>query len=92
GCLKQVIIGVLGKLIIVPIIFIPISIMAGFRDIELATLLIMFSAPVAINSFTMADQMGADSELAGQIVVFSSILSVFTIFTWIYVVKTLGYM
>ena len=40
----------------------------------------------------MADQMGADSELAGQIVVFSSILSVFTIFTWIYVVKTLGYM
>ncbi|HEX9025037.1 MAG TPA: AEC family transporter [Clostridium sp.] len=92
GCLKQVIIGVIGKLLIVPIIFIPISILAGFRDIELATLLIMFSAPVAINSFTMADQMGADSELAGQIVVFSSILSVFTIFLWIYIVKTLGYM
>ncbi|AWK52846.1 AEC family transporter [Clostridium beijerinckii] len=92
SCLKQVIIGVIGKLIIVPCIFIPISILIGFRDIELATLLIMFSAPVAINSFTMAEQMGADSELAGQIVVFSSILAIFTIFLWIYIVKTLGYM
>ena len=92
GCLKQVILGVFGKLVIVPIIFIPLSILTGFRDIELATLLIMFSAPVAINSFTMADQMGADSELAGQIVVFSSIFAVFTIFLWIYIVKSLGYM
>ena len=92
GCLKQIIIGVFSKLVLVPMIFIPLSILAGFRDIELATLLIMFSAPVAINSFTMADQMGADSELAGQIVVFTSILAVFTIFVWIYIVKTLGYM
>lgn len=91
GCLKQVIIGVSGKLVIVPILFIPLSILAGFRDIELATLLIMFSAPVAINSFTMADQMGADSELAGQIVVFSSMFAIFTIFMWIYIVKSLGY-
>lgn len=91
GCLKQVILGVIGRLIIVPSIFIPISILVGFRDIELATLLIMFSAPVAINSFTMAEQMGADSELAGQIVVFSSMFSVFTIFICIYIVKILGY-
>lgn len=91
GCLKQVLIAVLGRLVIVPGIFIPISIFAGFRDIELATLLIMFSAPVAVNSFTMADQMGADSELAGQIVVLSSTFAIFTIFFWIYIVKTLGY-
>lgn len=91
GCLKQVLIAVLGKLVIVPGIFIPISIFAGFRDIELATLLIMFSAPVAVNSFTMADQMGADSDLAGQIVVLSSTFAIFTIFFWIYIVKTLGY-
>jgi predicted permease len=92
GCLKQLILGVIGKLVIVPSIFIPISIIVGFRDIELATLLIMFSAPVAINSFTMAEQIGADSELAGQIVVFSSMFSIFTIFICIYMVKTLGYL
>lgn len=91
GCLKQVLIAIFGRLLIVPSIFIPISILIGFRDVELATLLVMFSAPVAVNSFTMADQMGADSELAGQIVVFTSTFAIFTLFLWIYIVKTLGY-
>ncbi|PRR83425.1 AEC family transporter [Clostridium vincentii] len=89
--MKQLIIGVVGKLIIVPAVFIPISIFLGFRDVELITLLVMFSAPGAVSSFTMAEQMDADGELAGQIVVFGSTFAVFTIFFWIYIVKSLGY-
>ncbi|MBN1044056.1 AEC family transporter [Clostridium botulinum] len=91
GSLKQISLAVIGKLILVPSIFIPLSIFLGFRNAQLATLLIMFSAPVAVNSFTMADQMGADSELAGQIVVFSSTFAILTIFMWIYITKSLGY-
>ena len=52
--MKQLIFGVVGRLIIVPAIFIPISIFLGFRDVELITLLVMFSAPGAVSSFTMA--------------------------------------
>lgn len=89
--LKQISLAVIGKLILVPGVFVPLSIFWGFRNAELATLLIMFSAPVAVNSFTMADQMGADSELAGQIVVFSSAFSILTIFMWIYLVKSFGF-
>lgn len=89
--LKQLIIGVVGKLIIVPAIFISISIFLGFRDVELITLLVMFSAPGAVSSFTMAEQMDADGELAGRIVVFGSTFAVFTMFFWIYIVKSLGY-
>lgn len=89
--LKQISLAVIGKLILVPGVFVPLSIFLGFRNAELATLLIMFSAPVAVNSFTMADQMGADSELAGQIVVFSSAFSILTIFMWIYLVKSFGF-
>lgn len=89
--LKQLIFGVVGRLIIVPAIFIPMSIIIGFRDMELTTLLVMFSAPGAVSSFTMAQQMEADSELAGEIVVFSSAFAVFTMFCWVYIVKSLGY-
>jgi len=89
--MKQLIFGVVGRLIIVPAIFIPISIMLGFRDVELTTLLVMFSAPGAVSSFTMAEQIGADGELAGEIVVFGSAFAVFTMFFWIYIVKNLGY-
>ena len=91
GNIKQIFIGVMGKLIIVPIIFIPIAIKLGFRYIELATLMIMLTAPTAVSSFTMAEQMDGDGELAGQLVVFSSAASVFTIFIWIFIIKQLGY-
>jgi predicted permease len=89
--MKQLIIGVVGRLIIVPAIFIPISILIGFRGLELTILLVMFSAPAAVSSFTMAQQMDADGELAGEIVVFGSAFAVFTMFLWIYIIKNLGY-
>lgn len=89
--IKQIFIGVFGKLVVIPLIFVPIAIKLGFRDIELATLMIMLTAPTAVSSFTMAEQMDADGELAGQLVVFTSALSVFTIFIWIFVIKQLGY-
>lgn len=91
GNIKQILIGVLGKLVIVPIISVPIAIKYGFRNIELGALIIMLAAPTAVSSFTMAEQMDGDGELAGQLVVFSSAVSVVTIFICIFVVKQLGY-
>lgn len=91
GNLKQIIIGVFGKLILVPGIFIPIAIMLGFRGVELATLMVMLSAPTAVSSFTMAEQMDGDGELAAQLVVFTSAIAVITIFLWIFSIKQLGY-
>lgn len=87
---KQLVLSVVGKLIIVPGIFVPLAVSLGFRDVELACLLVMLSAPTAVSSFTMAQQMDADSELAGQIVVFTSGLSVITVFLWIFTLKQIG--
>ena len=86
---NQMIIGVFSKLILVPCIFMPISIYAGFRDVELLCLMIIFAAPTAVSSFTMAQQMDADSELAAQIVVFSSAFCILTVFIWIFILKQL---
>lgn len=47
---------------------------------ELAALLGMFASPTAVSTYTMAQSAGANDELAGQIVVADSILSVGTIF------------
>lgn len=88
---KQIFVGVFGKLVVIPAIFVPLAISFGFRNIELSTLMIMLTAPTAVSSFTMAEQMGGDGELAGQLVVFTSAISVFTIFIWIFAIKQLGY-
>jgi predicted permease len=84
---KQTTIAVLGKTILVPCIMLPICIMFGYRGVELTTLMIIFAAPTAISSFTMAQQMDSDSELAGQIVVFTSAFCVLTVFMWIFTLK-----
>ena len=85
--INQLFIGVLGRLVIIPTIVLSIAILFGFRDIELACLLAVFASPTAVSSFTMALQMDGDSELAGQIVVFTSALSVITVFLWIFILK-----
>ena len=89
GCLRPLIIGVTGRLVIVPAIFITIAVLLGFRGEELLALMIMLGAPPAVSSFTMAQQMDGDAELAGNMVVFGSLFAVLTIFMWIFVLKTL---
>ena len=38
----------------------------------------------------MARQMGGDSSLAGQLVIFGTLLSLFTVFLWIFGLKQLA--
>ena len=85
--LKQTTIAIGGKPILTPCIILPICIMFGYRGVELSTLMIIFAAPTAISSFTMAQQMDSDSDLAGQIVVFTSAFCVVTVFMWIFILK-----
>lgn len=85
--LKQTTIAVVGKTILTPCIILPICIIFGYRGVELSTLMIIFAAPTAISSFTMAQQMDSDSDLAGQIVVFTSAFCVVTVFMWIFILK-----
>ena len=86
---KQLIIGVMGKLVISPLIFLSIAIAIGIRDIALACVLISFGAPTAVSSFPMAQLMGGDTELAAEQVAFSSTFSIITTFLFVFALKSL---
>ncbi|MEG0911477.1 MAG: AEC family transporter [Ruthenibacterium sp.] len=88
--LKPIMAAVSGRLILVPLCFVSLSIAFGFRGMELGALLAMFASPTAVSSFTMAQTMQADDELAGQIVVVGSLCAVITIFFWISILSYLG--
>jgi predicted permease len=88
---KDLSIVLVVKLLVFPAIFIGTAILFGFRDASLAVLLTVFGSPIAVSSFTMAQQMGGDDKLAGQLVVFSSILSIVTMFFLIYGLKELAF-
>lgn len=69
------------KLIFAPVLAIGIgAYIFGFSGQAIVTLISMFATPTAVASFTMAQSMGGDSELASQIVVLTSAMSIVTIF------------
>lgn len=80
---KQLTAVVFIKLIAVPGIAIPLAIALHFNSYEIACIFALLSAPTAVASFAVAQQMEGNDELAGQIVVFTSIFSMVTIFVWI---------
>ena len=90
--IKEVLIVLGAKLVAFPALFLGIAILLGFRDAPLAVLLTVFGAPIAVSSFTMAQQMGGDDKLAGQLVVFSSILSIGTMFLLIFFLREMAFL
>ncbi len=79
------------KLFITPAIILTLAYRIGFRAGEFVALMGIFASPTAVNSFTMVQQMKCgNAELAGDIVVITSAVSMFSFFVWIMLFKTLG--
>ena len=91
GNLSRLIWGLLARLVILPAIALGLgAYVFGFRGVELAILISLFASPSAVSSFTMAQQMGGDDELAGQLVMFGTVASILTVFMWILITVNLG--
>ena len=86
---RHLALGVTGKLVICPLIMVSLGVLLGLRAEMLVPVLIFFAAPTAISSYPMAQQMDADGELAASLVVFTSALSILTIFLWVFALKSL---
>lgn len=82
--------GVIGKIVLAPLLMVPVAVLLGFRDANLLSLMIVFASPTAVNSYTMAAAYGHDPELAGQLVVMTSIFSMVSVFVWILILQNLG--
>lgn len=77
------------KLILLPAFIISIAYLLGFREEAIVAIIGGIASPVAVSSYTMATVMEADGELAGQIVIVTSLISIITIFLWVLSLVTL---
>lgn len=75
------------KLIAVPAVLTFGAYQLGYTGLELGIMFILFACPTAIVSFIMAEAMGANSKLAANIVLVSTVASVFTIAAGIVILK-----
>ena len=89
GNLREMCIGIVGRLILVPAVCLPIFAALGFRGVEMGAVLMVLASPTAVSSFPMAIEMDADGTLAGQIVVGTTLFCIVTLFFWIFLLKEL---
>ncbi len=88
--IKLLVSGIVGRLIVFPAFFVAGAIFLGFRGIELVSLMTLTTMPAAVSTFTMAEQMGGDPDLASSLVIFGTTFSAFTIMGWIYLLQGLS--
>lgn len=90
--LRLLTMGVVGRLIAMPVVCLTVAALLGMRDLSLAVLIAVFASPTAVSSYPMAQQMGGDESLAGAQVVFTTTFSIVTVFLIILVLKSTGLM
>ena len=87
---RPLFLGLALRMVLIPLIFLPLSVALGFRNQSLCGLMVLFAAPTAVASYPMAVAMGADGPLAGQLVCAGTILSIFTMFFYTFLFRSLG--
>lgn len=90
GNLKYLLPILFTKLVAVPALILALAVSLGFSPLQRFVAFCLFATPVAAASFPMAQELGGDSELAAEIVVFSTAASGVTLVAWIYFMKTIG--
>ena len=90
GNRKSILLVLALKLAIVPALVTVCATALGFRGLQWFILFIYFGAPTAVSSVSMAENMGGDGELAGELVVATTLASIFSIFFWIVAASSLG--
>ena len=80
----------LVRLLLLPLVMVPLGWLIGLRGVELFLILMIYGTPVATASYPMAQNMGGDGQLAGQLVFVSTVASLGTIFLFIFTMSQLG--
>ena len=90
GLKKPILIGTMARVGAVPAIALSVAIVLStytnllhFSPEVYPALIALFGSPVAVSSAIMAQEMDNDGTLAGQLVVWTSIASIFTIFFFV---------
>ena len=78
------------KLIVLPLIFVPLAVYMGFRNDSLIAILIMLGTPSAISGYVMAKSMNNDYVLMSSTIVMTTLFSAVTFTIWIFILKSIA--
>lgn len=97
GMTKEIVVGTVWRIVLAPVLGIGIGwLLSEFTGIftfgtdVYPTLIALFGTPVAVSSAIMAGEMKNDEQLATQLVVWTSVCSIATIFAMVFILMSCG--
>ena len=96
GLFKEILFGTVWRIILAPLIGVGLAVIlnkAGVLSFDMdtyPTLIALFGAPVAVSTAVIAAEMNGDEQLATQLVVWTSLGSIFTIYIAVCVMMGAG--
>lgn len=97
GLVKEILVGSLWRIVFAPLIGIGLAFIlskhTGLLACDAASypaLIALFGSPAAVSTAVVASEMGGDEQLATQIVVWTSLCSVFTIYITVCIMMATG--
>ncbi len=86
----KIIAGVIARTVLCPALCLTAAYKLGFGALEFPALIALYGTPLAVSTVPMTAEMGSDAELAGQLVVWTTLASAFTLFVIIFISAQLG--
>ena len=97
GMFKEIAAGTLSRLVIAPVVGIGLAILLSTRTgllscgpSEYPALVALYGSPMAVSAAVMAGQMRNDQQLATQLVVWTSVFSILTVFLTVCIMMPAG--
>lgn len=88
--MKPTIAAAMIKLVVQPLVFLPLAAYVGFTGEKMIAILIMLSSPTTPSCYIMAKNMHNDEVLTASVVVTTTLLGAVTLTMWIFILKTVG--
>ena len=92
---KEIIIGTLMRVVMAPVIGLGLAILLSecteffnFTPVEYPAFISLFATPTAVSSAVMVGEIGGDEQLAGQLVVWTSVVSMASIYLIVFAMKS----
>lgn len=88
--LKAIAATLATKMLVLPAVAVIACKLLGLTQLETFVCFTIFATPIAASAYTMSQNMGGDGELAGELVAISTVMSLGTLFTWIYLLRSMS--
>ena len=93
GMRRQIVLGTVMRIVFAPLLAVGCAVILDrcgllmFTDVEYPSLVAIFGSPIAVSSAVMIGEIGGDDQYGAQLVVWTSVFSMFTIFLTVFCLR-----